>query len=88
MPYNNETLQVPDIDAEVIKAGWADDFFLIIPGKVFCRILLDSNEKQTEEAIGQSQFCFKPCRGTVKAIFIVRQIIKKKAKEHQVPPTL
>ena len=38
----------------------------------------------TEHAIGESQFGFRPGRGTVDAIFIARQIIEK-AKEHQVP---
>ena len=57
---------------------------LSIPGKVFSRILLDRMKSKTEEATGESQFGFRPNRGTVDAIFIVRQIIEK-AKEHHVP---
>jgi len=57
---------------------------LSIPGKVFSRILLERMKKRTERATGESQFGFRPGRGTVDAIFIVRQIIEK-AKEHQVP---
>ena len=57
---------------------------LSIPGKVFSRVLLSRMQKKTEEATGESQFGFRPGRGTVDAIFIVRQIIEK-AKEHQVP---
>ncbi len=57
---------------------------LSIPGKVFSRILLNRMKKKTEAATGESQFGFRPGRGTVDAIFIVRQIIEK-AREHQVP---
>ena len=57
---------------------------LSIPGKVFSRILLNRMKKKTEEATGESQFGFRLGRGTVDAIFIVRQIMEK-AKEHQVP---
>ena len=39
---------------------------------------------KTEEATGQSQFDFRRGRGTVDAIFIVRQIIGK-ATEYQLP---
>ena len=39
---------------------------------------------KTEEAMKNSQFGFRQGRGTVDAIFIVRQIIEK-AREHQVP---
>ena len=57
---------------------------LSIPGKVFSRILLDRMKSKTEEAITENQFGFRPNRGTVDPIFIVRQIIEK-AREHQVP---
>ena len=57
---------------------------LSIPGKVFCRILLDRMKAKTEEATSESQFGFRPYRGTVDAIFITRQILEK-AKEHNVP---
>ena len=45
---------------------------LSIPGKVFSRILLNRMKLKTEKATGESQFGFRPGRGTVDAIFIVR----------------
>ena len=50
---------------------------LSIPGKVFSRILLNRMNKRAEEAITESQFGFRPGRGTVDAIFIVKQLIEK-----------
>ena len=41
-------------------------------------------KRKTEEATGESQFGVRPGRGTVDAIFIVRQVIEK-AQEHRVP---
>ena len=46
---------------------------LSIPGNVFSRILLNRMKRKTEEATDESQFGFRPGRGTVDAIFIVRQ---------------
>ena len=40
--------------------------------------------QKIEQATGESQFGYRPGRGTVDIILIVRQIIEK-AKEHQVP---
>ena len=57
---------------------------LSIPGKVFCKILMCRYSNIIEESISDSQFGFMPGRGTIDAIFIVRQIIEK-AREHQVP---
>ena len=54
---------------------------LSIQGKIFSRILLNRMKLKTEEATGESQFGFRPGRGTVDAIFIVRQVIDK-AQEH------
>ena len=56
---------------------------LSIPGKVFSRIPLNRMKLKTEKAIGESKFGFRPGRGTVDAIFIVRQVIEK-AQEHRV----
>ena len=56
---------------------------LSIPGKVFSQILLDRMKKQTEICISESQFGFRPERGTVDAIFITRQVLEK-AKEHNI----
>lgn len=54
---------------------------LSIPGKIFSQILLDRIKTKTESFIKESQFGFRPDRGTVDAIFITRQIIEK-AREH------
>ena len=57
---------------------------LSIPGKVFCRILMDRSSDIIERSLSESQHGFRPNRGTTDAIFIARQIIEK-AREHQVP---
>ena len=57
---------------------------LSIPGKVFCRILMDRSSDIIERSLSESQPGFRPNRGTTDAIFIARQIIEK-AREHQVP---
>jgi hypothetical protein len=51
---------------------------------VFSRIILDKTESITEAAIKESQYGFRQGRGTVDAIFIVRQVIEK-AREHKIP---
>ena len=56
---------------------------LSIPGKVFNQISLDRMKKQTVIYISESQFGFRPERGTVDAIFITRQVLEK-AKEHNI----
>ena len=68
---------------KLVPSNYRPISLLSIPGKVFSRILLDRMKTRTEQATGKSQFGFRPGRGTVDAIFIVRQIIEK-AKEHQV----
>ena len=56
---------------------------LSIPGKVFLRVLLNRMRKRIEEKTKESQYGFRPGRGTVDAIFIVRQIMEK-AKERKI----
>ena len=56
---------------------------LLIPGKVFNRIILERIRDKTEVFTSNSQFVFRPNRGTTDAIFIVRQIMEK-AKERGV----
>ena len=56
---------------------------LSIPGKVFSQILLDRIKIKTEECLKESQFGFRPNRGTIDAIFVTRQIFEK-AREHNV----
>ena len=57
---------------------------LSIPSKVFCRILLNRIKENVENILGESQFGFREGRGTVDAIFVIRQIMEK-ANEHKVP---
>ena len=56
---------------------------LSIPGKVFNRILLEKIRERTETFTSNTQFGFRPNKGTIDAIFIVRQITEK-AKERGV----
>ena len=56
---------------------------LSIPGKVFNRIVLNKIREKTEVFTSNTQFGFRPKKGTVDAIFIVRQIMEK-AKERRV----
>ena len=56
---------------------------LSIPGKIFSQILLDRMKTQTEKRLRESQFGFRPGRGTVDAIFVTRQILEK-AKERNI----
>ena len=56
---------------------------LSIPGKIFSQILLDRIKTKTESILGESQFGFRPNRGTIDAVFVTRQILEK-AKEHNV----
>ena len=57
---------------------------LSIPGKIFCKILMNRCSHIIESSMSDSQFGFRPGRGTTDAIFIIRQLIEK-AKEHQIP---
>ena len=56
---------------------------LSILGNVFSHILLKRIKQQSEEFTKENQYGFHPNRGTIDAIFIVRQIIEK-AKERKV----
>ena len=57
---------------------------LAIPGKIFLRILLERMKEKMNNKLRESQYGFRPGRGTVDAVFIVRQIIEK-AKEKNIP---
>jgi hypothetical protein len=57
---------------------------LSIPGKVFLQILLERMKARVEAKLSEIQYGFRAGRGTVDAIFIVRQIIEK-AKEKRIP---
>ena len=56
---------------------------LSVPGKVFSHMLLKRIKQQSEEFTKENQYGFCPNRGTIDAIFILRQIIEK-AKERNV----
>jgi hypothetical protein len=56
---------------------------LSIPGKVFLRVLLNRMRNKIEEKTKESQYGFRPGRGTVDAIFIVRQVMQK-ARERKI----
>ena len=51
-----------------------------IPGKVLNKILLNKIREKTEVYTTDRQYGFRPNRGTVDAIFLVRQLMQK-AKE-------
>ena len=57
---------------------------LSIPGKIFLRIMLGRMQANIGAKLRESQFGFREGRGTVDAIFIVRQIIEK-ANERKIP---
>ena len=52
-------------------------FLRSIPGKVFNMILVNKIREKTEVYTSERQYGFRPNRGTVDAIFIVRQLMKK-----------
>ena len=57
---------------------------LSIPGKIFLRILMERMQEKLTSKLKESQYGFRAGRGTVDAVFIVRQIIEK-AKEKRFP---
>lgn len=69
---------------KLVPANYRPISLLSVPGKIFSRILLERIKVITETTTRESQFGFRPGRGTVDAIFVVRQIMEK-ANEHRVP---
>ena len=65
------------------KGDWHDTTnfraiaLLSIPGKVFNSIILQKIREKTEAFSSETQFGFRPNRGTVDAIFVIRQIMQK-----------
>ena len=57
---------------------------LSIPGKAFNKILLERIKDQTGKAIKETQFGFRPGRGTRYAIFVIRQLMEK-VRERKIP---
>ena len=72
---------------KLLRENYRAIALLSIPGKVFLKILLERMKEKVDRKIKESQYGFRPGRGTVDAIFIVRQIIEK-AKEKDIPLNL
>lgn len=54
---------------------------LSAPGKVFARILLNRLKALSEKILPETQFGFRPDRGTCEAIFAVRQVQEKSREQ-------
>ena len=50
---------------------------LSIPGKVFCRMILNRIQETIETHLMEEQCGFRSSRGTTDAVFAVRQIMEK-----------
>ena len=57
---------------------------LSIPGKVFLTVLLRRMQEHVDSRLRETQYGFRSGRGTIDAIFIVRQLFEK-AKERNIP---
>ena len=69
---------------KLIRENYRAISLLSIPGKIFLRILLNRMRNRVDAVFKETQYGFRPGRGTVDAIFIVRQIIEK-ARERKIP---
>ena len=56
---------------------------LSIPGKVFCRMILNRIQVTIDNHLTEEQCGFRSSRGTTDAVFVVRQIIEK-ARERRI----
>ncbi|KAG6444869.1 hypothetical protein O3G_MSEX003550 [Manduca sexta] len=56
---------------------------LSVPGKVFARILLNRLTPISESILPETQFGFRPGRGTCEAIFSVRQLVEKSREQYR-----
>ena len=56
---------------------------LSIPGKVFCRMILNRIQVTIDSHLTEEQCGFRSSRGTTDAVFVVRQIIEK-ARERRI----
>ena len=64
--------------------NYREILFLCIAGKIFARILLDRLLQLVEEILPESQYGFRPSRGTIDMIFCARQL-QEKSREQQQP---
>ena len=55
---------------------------LSIPGKVFCRMVLNRIQETIDNHLTEEQCGFRSSRGTTDAVFVVRQIIEKSREMH------
>ena len=58
-------------------ANYRDIALLPITYTIFCKILMNRCSHIIESSMSDSQFGFRPGRGTTDAIFIIRQLIEK-----------
>jgi len=58
-------------------SNWRDIILLLVPGKVFARILLNRIKDVVDQLLRQQQAGFKPGRSCVDQIFSLRQITEK-----------
>lgn len=56
---------------------------LTSPGKIFARILLNRLMPLSENILPETQFGFRPNRGTCEAIFSIRQLLEKSREQGQ-----
>ena len=54
--------------------------FLLIPGKVFSRIILEKIREKTERFTRNTQCGLRSNRGTINAIFVIRQVMQKSSE--------
>lgn len=69
---------------KLLRENYRAIALLSIPGKVFLTILLKRMQENIDSRLRETQYGFRSGRGTVDAIFIVRQLIEK-AKERNIP---
>ena len=54
--------------------------FLSIPGKVFSRIILEKIREKTERFTRNTQCGLRSNRGTINAVFVIRQVMQKSSE--------
>ena len=85
-PEDGSTIIITQIhkkDDKLKEENYRAIALLSIPGTVFCKIMMCIYSHIIEESMSDSQFGLMPSRGTIDAIFIIRQIIEN-AREHRV----
>ena len=62
---------------KLLRENYRAIALLSIPGKIFLHILLSRMQEKVNARLRETQYGFRPGRGTVDAIFIVKQLIEK-----------